>query len=150
MRFATSSCLLFFPPPCGRRITTHFWTDRVLSFIRRWDLELSLAHFAMPTTSYQLKTVGSYSSEMRPQAFTDQKEDGMMRHSLWPNLALQRTRRVAVVCNLRVPWAGSLSLGRSAISIPASVEPNHSGMRRMVDPLAFLRLCVDSVERAGA
>jgi len=28
------------------------------------------------------------------------------------NHALQRTRHDVVVCNRRVPWAGSLSLGR--------------------------------------
>jgi hypothetical protein len=32
-----------------------------------------------------------------------------------PNHALQRTRLVRYCCNRRVPWAGSLSLGRSAM-----------------------------------
>ncbi len=35
-----------------------------------------------------------------------------MRVDLQANHALQRTRHVAVVCNPRVPRAGSLSLGR--------------------------------------
>ncbi len=33
---------------------------------------------------------------------------------MWPNHALQRTRRERRGCNRRVPWAGSLSLGRYA------------------------------------
>lgn len=91
MGFVTSSSLLFFLPRCDERTTMYFWTDRALSFTRRWDSALSSMQFAMPTRSYRLRRVGSYFSPMHPQAFTAQKEDGMMRSSLWPSSRVERT-----------------------------------------------------------
>jgi hypothetical protein len=50
----------------------------------------------------------------------DTKEKRMVAIlTVWPSLALQRTRLVRRGCNPRVPCAGSLSLGRWAVPCKA-------------------------------
>ena len=50
--------------------------------------------------------------------------------TVMPNHSLQRTRRERRGCNRGVPWAGSLSLGRSAktpFGLPVYVAPLPAG-----------------------